>query len=222
MQSFKQYLSEASNPDDKQIREMIGKYKSGELGRCRFPNKFPRHAVKNGKIYLKKPLIIEHCMFDDNDELLFPIAEALRLVIWNVPKTFKNFPEIVGEGGIEFSTGNQIQSLDGFPSDISNRLDTSRIRNFDFTNFNKYVKRLDGWLITSALYEGPLLSLLKIRDLKHVGFIDHHSGKSQDEVKIKVNLRNACNIINKYLPLGNFIECQRELIENDLDEYAEL
>jgi hypothetical protein len=220
MQNFKQYLQEVSNPDDKRIREMIAQYKKGKIGNCRFPNKFPQYSVRNGKIYLKKPLIIEHCMFDDNDELLFPIAEVPRLVIWNVPKTFKNFPEIVSEGGIEFSTGNQIQSLDGFPSDISNRLDTSRIRNFDFTNFDKYVKRIDGWLITSALYEGPLLSLLKIRDLRHIEFIDHHSGKSQDEVKIKVNLRNACNIINKYLPLGNVLACANELRIEKLYDYA--
>jgi hypothetical protein len=218
MQNFKQYLEE-NNLNDKQIQKIITQYKEGTIGKCNFPNKFPIYSIQNGKIYSPAQLMIINCMFDDNNELLFPFEEVEQLTIKDIPKTFKNFPNVV-KNGIEFQLKGQIQSLDGFPSDISNQLNTSRILNFDLSNLNKYIQRIDGYLIINCFYEGPMLSLLKIKNLKQVSFIDWNSQKSKFETEKKTKLTQACNIINKYLPLGNILACANELRIAKLYDYA--
>jgi hypothetical protein len=51
-----------------------------------------------------------------------------------------------------------------------------------------------------------VLGLLKIKKLK----------------KVEIDNKEVEAIINKYLPEGNIVECQSELIEAGFDEYAKL
>jgi hypothetical protein len=60
-------------------------------------------------------------------------------------------------------------------------------------------------------YVGPMLGFLKIVNLKEIRHLYSENGK----------LAEAAEIINEYLPKGDSVACQRKLIENDLDEYAE-
>jgi hypothetical protein len=72
---------------------------------------------------------------------------------------------------------------------------------------------------TNAI-EGGLLNLLKIPDLRQVSV---RIGQNSSDDIISVRLGKAFIIINSHLSneKRNIIACQRELIENDLDEYAE-
>lgn len=72
---------------------------------------------------------------------------------------------------------------------------------------------------TNAI-EGGLLNLLKIPDLRQVSL---RIGQISNDDITSIRLRKAFIIINYHLSIEerNIIARQRELIENDLDDYAE-
>lgn len=74
-------------------------------------------------------------------------------------------------------------------------------------NIHKIIGRIEG---TINLQDNPIsshiLGLCKIKDLKRA-MLDNKEVEA---------------IINKYLPEGDIIGCQQELIEDGFDEYAQL
>lgn len=74
-----------------------------------------------------------------------------------------------------------------------------------------------------AAYRKPILSIFKVKGPwvsieKRTSF---HQWKSDPDMVKSKEFDLVCNILSKYAKSRDVIACQRELIENDLDEYAE-
>ena len=88
----------------------------------------------------------------------------------------------------------------------------------DFTNIDKHIKSAEAIAISQKINSG-LLYFLKIKNLEKI-IINTFAGWPWDNPSEPLN--KAVNIINKHMKSKDVIACQRELIENDLDEFAEL
>jgi hypothetical protein len=123
---------------------------------------------------------------------------------FNVITSLKGSPIKVGNG---FLCGNNnITSLEGCPEEIPGVLNCSNNKITNLHDIHKYLKICNFINITSNPIESHILSLLKVRGLKMVLISDS----------------KISSIINKYLPLGDIFDCQAELIEAGLEEYAKL
>jgi hypothetical protein len=103
---------------------------------------------------------------------------------------------------------NEITSLEGAPEYVGGNFNCNfNTKLTSLHNVHKYIKSIGGHL---DAYDCPInscvLGLLKIKNLRGV----------------ILSNKNVENIIIKYLPEGDIIECQAELIEAGLDEYAKL
>jgi hypothetical protein len=144
----------------------------------------------------------------------------------NLLKDLKGAPEYVGgectfntnkltslEGAPKYVHGyfsvsdNKLTSLDEAPEEIFGEFVCNDNKITSLHNIHKHIKYIDTEFCAS---KNPLkecvLGLLKIRGLKSVDI---------DNKKVE-------DIINKYLPLGDIIDCQSELIEAGFDEFAKL
>jgi hypothetical protein len=101
---------------------------------------------------------------------------------------------------------NKLTSLSGAPSIIhrSGTFVFNRLTNLH--NIHKEILEAESLIFEENPITGKVLGLLKIRNLKKVVFDNKH-----------VEL-----IISKYLPMGDLLECQQELIDNGLEEFAKL
>jgi hypothetical protein len=115
-------------------------------------------------------------------------------------------PETVGEGGFGCSH-NLLTSLEHAPKSTQaifwceNNLLTS------LHNVHKQIESINGeFVLTSCPIKECVLGLLKIKKLKNVD----------------LDNKEVMKIINKYLPEGDIIECQSELIEAGYEEFAKL
>jgi hypothetical protein len=118
--------------------------------------------------------------------------------------SLKGTPTVVK--GFFNCSNNKLTSLEHGPKECESYV----CSNNDLTslhNIHKIISRIDKRL---DLWGNPIkshvLGLLKIKDLKEVEL---------DNIEVE-------KIINKYLPEGNIIECQSELIEAGFEEYAQL
>jgi hypothetical protein len=130
--------------------------------------------------------------------------------------TFKNFPDKVLNNsngtmlnifGVNSTMkGPNIHSLEGVPRHINGSADFSHFPKLSFANVHKHIDYVEGVKFPYP-YKGPILGFLKINGLSSV---TDHGDKWQQ-------------ILNKHLASSkrDAIACQRELIEKDLDEYAE-
>ena len=73
-------------------------------------------------------------------------------------------------------------------------------------DIHKHFKVIKGEFSCSSDIESNVLGLLKIKGLTKVWFPN----------------QQACKIINKYLPEGDILECQDELIDANLSDFAKL
>jgi hypothetical protein len=233
MQSFKQYLQEdtASNSEYVQrIRDLLNDWASQEL----IPNDPKKNSLHGFKISASGivdcqlgTLIIYDEMLDANGEFPFKIRNAKYMILERLEKlkSFKNFPEkLVCKSDYRdvFITYHlfkyrKITSFENFPKYCPNgEIQLEAFVNASFSNIHKHI--LDAETIRiNPNYVGPILSFLKIPTLTDVYAF---TGDVNDESE---SCKEALSILNKHLN-GNrdFIACQRELIEKDLDEYAEL
>jgi hypothetical protein len=135
--------------------------------------------------------------------------------------SFKNFPETI-ICPVTASNNNcfmmssrsfdKITSLEGFPKYCKGTVALGPLDKISFHNVHKHILEADK-IIIDGRYEGPLLGFLKIQNLKSIVF----SGFVKNE-----KVSKAIQIVNTYLPLGNVLACQEELIDNDLKDYAEI
>jgi hypothetical protein len=210
--------------EDLRIRKLIQDYKEGN-GTCTFKNMFPQHSIKNGLVYVKKNFRINHCFLDANGELIVPfgICGSLEVEAEDL-SSFKGFPEILNSGNdtehvLQFyGIYKKITSLEGITKILNGDVLMGGIENLSYSKCNKYINQIDGNLVINGGYEGPLLSMLNIKNLNIIWY-----SQSLAHISNSVKLRNACQIINKHLSSDkDILECQEELIANGLKEHAKL
>ena len=101
---------------------------------------------------------------------------------------------------------NKFSSLRGAPSIIHKN---GFFQNNELTslhNIHKEILEAEELYFQKNPIKSNILGLLKIKNLKLVKF---------DDEKLEA-------IIKKYLPMGNLLECQQELIDTGLEEFAKL
>jgi hypothetical protein len=210
--------------EDLRIRKLIQDYKEGN-GTCTFKNMFPQHSIKDGLVYVKKNFRINHCFLDANGELIVPfgICGSLEVEAEDL-SSFKGFPEILNSGNdtehvLQFyGIYKKITSLEGITKILNGDVLMGGIENLSYSKCNKYINQIDGNLVINGGYEGPLLSMLNIKNLNIIWY-----SQSLAHISNSVKLRNACQIINKHLSSDkDILECQEELIANGLKEHAKL
>jgi hypothetical protein len=103
--------------------------------------------------------------------------------------------------------GNQLTSLTGAPTSVTGDFHCSNNQLTSLKDIHKYIKSIGGnfYLVRNPI-KSHVLGLLKIKGLKSV----------------ELDNKEVEKILNKYLPEGDILDCQQELIEAGLDEYAQL
>jgi hypothetical protein len=185
---------------------------------------FGKHKVINGKVeHLSDTLYINSTMVDIHGVLRVPFrsAKSVSVISWKLC-SFINFPEVItGPGfyGLDYcgntSGGNHINSWEGFPKNISGnvQLTSKKYEKLSYSKFNTICQRINGDIGIQPKYEGPLLSMLLVKDLERVG-TTFQASKAQ---------WNAANIITAHLKSGrDIIDCKEELMNAGYKEYAKL
>ena len=114
-------------------------------------------------------------------------------------------PEEVG--GFYSCYDCDLTSLEGAPKKVGGVFDADGNKRLtSFSGIHKHIKEIDGKFRCDSDLSGPVLGLLKIKKLQKVILKDW---KLED-------------ILNKYLPEGDLIDCQQELIEAGYEEQAKL
>ena len=152
-------------------------------------------------------LYIKQFNEDDNHEanLLLGDLSMTKIPIQIDGSEFTNY---------EFSDNN-LSTFENFPP-VAKRIGCNRNKFESLHNIHKYIKEMSVFS-TLSFFENPIkshvLGLLKIKNLKEV--ILYGTG---DDKK----LMDVETIINKYLPEGDLLKCQEELIDAGLDDFAQL
>lgn len=120
-------------------------------------------------------------------------------------------------------THNKLTSLDGFPLFIGEYLNFSNNQITSLKDIGTLIKSVQHLQCDDNPITSNVLGLLKIRNLQSVKM--YNDGKSAfkplvKEINEKLKIVEA--IINKYLPEGDIMDCQNELIDAGLSEYAKL
>lgn len=131
-------------------------------------------------------------------------------------KTMKHFPK---KAVMVTSENNNFTSLEGITPDADEYV-ISENGIVSLKDVNKHIRRANKIFISSPI-KSDILSLLKIDGLEHVSYF------TESFVTKPPNLKNALEIINKYLKLevpvnAKIVKAQRELIDADLDDFAEM
>ncbi len=133
--------------------------------------------------------------------------------------------EIVGY----FARNNKISSFEGFPSIVYERFDLSKNKIRSLTNIHNYLKHCRILDLSSNPIEGGILGVFLIGGLRSVIYNDDIPfdnpymllGREEHSPQ-----HRAFDIVNKYLfkALGkkSLLACQQELIDNNLEIFAEL
>jgi hypothetical protein len=110
-------------------------------------------------------------------------------------------------GGDFSCTSNKLTSLTGAPASVGGDFSCSNNQLTSLKDIHKYIKSIGK---TFYLADNPIkshvLGLLKIKGLKSV----------------ELDNKEVEKILNKYLPEGDILDCQQELIEAGFDAYAQL
>ncbi len=128
--------------------------------------------------------------------------------------SFKNFPYTV-RGNLSL-WNNKITSLEGIPKIIDGSLDLIDNPITSFHNIHTMITEVSKIYVPTSV-SSCLLGVLKIKKPPLLSTASVDRKNTNYPILLK-----AVSIINKYQTSNDIIACQRELIENDLDEYAEL
>jgi hypothetical protein len=113
---------------------------------------------------------------------------------------------------------NKFSSFEHFPAEVGKDVGLSSNKFTTLHDIHKFVKRINGYIVlTDNNITECMLGLL---------MIDGLMGIDVDANKSNKDFLNASEIINTYLPNTDgrkgVVECQRELIEAGLEEFAKL
>jgi|688.fasta_scaffold04879_17 hypothetical protein len=181
----------------------------GESGLAPFLSLNSNGRVDCEKVDLKFSSINWRYLVEDN-ELKFPFGIVVGFDVSNCNlKSMKNFPlECCGDFRARH---NELTSIKGIPP----RAQMIDLRYNPITSFEgigtkvKSCKSL--WM---PAIESHMLGVLQIKDLRSLYL---------QTIDMSMDTYRAFQIVLKYIDPKNrnIVQCQRELIENDLDEYAE-
>lgn len=167
--------------------------------------------------------IIVNNMLDADGTFPLKIVSQQKLTIC-APKltSFKNFPNtIICNHDKQFSLRlfnkdhPKLKTLEGCPEFLDGIVDLSNGSNLTLSGIHKHIKRIQTGLYVPFEYKGPLLSVLKIKELEWVGTLS-----SEDSAP---ELFKATELISNHLQRGrNILNCQEDLIDYGLEEYAQL
>ncbi len=137
---------------------------------------------------------------------------------WLIAKTLTDLrgcPEEVD--GEECFISGGFSSLEGITRYVNNGQMTITSPNLtSLKDIHKHISFVEDRLDVNAPIRSNILGLLKIKGIRTLG-LEVRNYPHYDECN------EAFGIIKKHLRRGrDIVACQRELIENDLDEYAEL
>jgi hypothetical protein len=229
-------LFETSTQDETaRIKQFIKDYKEGNGAVCGFPMKFPQHKIVNGEVIVSKTIRISHCLLV-NGKLPFKFKSVGQLMINvgtsgpNVLTSFEGFPdEITGQftKDTKYAFSNValwlapslegIKSWKHFPAKVNGDVSIGGLPHLSLVDLPNYLKEMDGILNISQDYEGPLLSVFKIKGCKSV-FIENYMNSFRNS-----DVRKAVIIVNKYLHGDrNVLECQEELMNAGFKEFAKM
>lgn len=236
---IKELLSEAPkvSEETKRVRDIIKSWREWIKANPQYAESSFGHyelTPNNELIHKGRSIILRDYMLDENGELPVKIHSCYKLLVATPKlKSFKNFPDkiladyretrwnrnvgwILSFGGVHSNDEryDHITSLNGITPEIAGGADFSMLEKVNFSHVNTYIKSCS-IIALPRDYVGPLLSFLKIPNLSKINCPIFANAKTPQQ--------RAYAIVTKYLQ-GNkdIIACQRELIENDLDEYAEL
>ena len=119
-------------------------------------------------------------------------------------KSLKGAPQEVG-GDFICSGCTKLTSLEGAPTKVGEALNCHICLNL--TSLKGLPAQIDGKLILTSCPK--ILNILVIFNTKGITEIEH-------------NNKQLVNILNKYLPTRDMLNCQDELIEAGLEKYAEV
>jgi len=177
-------------------------------------------SLGNVEIKLPKFELVNEMLNDDGTFPFKLTRSNILKVRANNLTSFKNFPEIAENWSqtkisvvldMLAPSFPKLASLEGFPKYCRGHVRLSQAKNLSFANVHKHILAAN-IISVDPYYVGPMLGFLKIQNLQEIKYLFADKG----------NFHEAAKIINKYLPLGNIFECQEELIDNDLKDYAEL
>lgn len=103
----------------------------------------------------------------------------------------------------------KIEDFKNLPRRIMSSFECDSDHLLSLHNLHKFVEQIDGHATFNCNITSSVLSLLQIKGLKNVAF----GGNTNYKIE---------KIINKYLPEGDIMECQDELMEAGFMEYAKL
>lgn len=206
------------------IREWRKHYKTASYKKEPFGN---YEITPNGIDHKAKHLTIYDFMLDENGELPIKFWRCNSLNIFlpdpNRLKSFKNFPEIISRqikinpytSAFDSAYDINIDSLEGIPRHIAGgSFNLLHFPKLSLHNVHKHIDFFERLSIPSS-YKGPLLGILRIKDLRNT--------KNQLDSHSNTRTKAACEIINKHLNSGkDILDCQEDLIDAGLTEYAKL
>lgn len=110
-------------------------------------------------------------------------------------------------GGDLVCSGNQLGSLKGAPEYVGDDFMCHNNQLTSLEGIHEQMLEIKGFAkFLNNPIKSHVLGLLLIKGLKSVEFDD----------------QQLADIINKYLPLGDVMECQNELIDAGLEEFAQI
>jgi|694.fasta_scaffold11334_14 hypothetical protein len=143
-----------------------------------------------------------------------------------IPDSQKNeFYRLLSSVDGDVIVEGNLTSFEGIPKKINGRLDLSRCQSLhSLSGIDKYFGK-DGFIAERLPLPSTLgyaiLGVLKIPKLIGISFNDEFGVSEVGTPNERVNaLRTLSDIVNSHMKSKDVITCQRELIENDFDEYA--
>ena len=219
-----EYLSEdkeALLKKIEQIRKAHGTLETYERDKA---STFGKFTISGDEVVFNSKVLNIDRRFLEDGEISIPFASAPAVCLYDscleTLKSFKNLPrELRGEGGLQqaaFFTavknaegGDYIQNYEGFPEKIQGDvyLQNNKLAKISMTHFNHYVKELNGCIIISQKYNGPLLSTLLVKGLT---MVYSYEAKFDDIMKRCFKIK------------GEILDAKELLMTNGYKEYAKL
>ncbi len=217
------------SPEDKAVDLEIKAIRKGKYASHPTKVRFGNYKIENGMVCIDDlsslPWKLTSLTITSEGKLPFRFKRCGQILINTaLLSSFDGFPEDISARGstdygmaaiIAITINERLTSLEGISKRIKGDLRLGMCHKIDWSNAHKYFEYIDGSVTISNQYNGPMLWALKIPKL-HLVFY-HKSFDMTDEQSTMMK------ILGKHLRgTRDIIACQRELIENDLDEYAEL